>query len=42
MERENTLQRFREELVLPFVGVLRRFYPLTKGTRWTGVLRDLT
>jgi AraC-like DNA-binding protein len=38
---EGMLQRFREELVLPFAGILRRFYPLSKGTRWTGVLRDL-
>jgi len=38
---EGMLQRFREELVLPFAAILRRFYPLTKGTRWTGVLRDL-
>ena len=38
---EGMLQRFREELVLPFVETLRRFYPLSNGTRWTGVLRQL-
>jgi hypothetical protein len=38
---EGMLQRFREELVLPFLGTLRRFYPLSKGTRWSGVLRGL-
>ena len=36
---EGMLQRFREELVLPFLATLRRFYPLSKGTRWSGVLR---
>jgi len=39
---EGMLQRFREELVLPFVEKLRRFYPLSNGTRWSGVLRSLT
>lgn len=38
---EGMLQRFREELVLPFLTTLRRFYPLSKGTRWSGVLRTL-
>jgi AraC-like DNA-binding protein len=38
---EGMLQRFREELVLPFLATLRRFYPLSKGTRWSGVLRGL-
>jgi AraC-like DNA-binding protein len=37
---EGMLQRFREELVLPFLDSLRRFYPLTMGSRWMGVLRD--
>jgi len=36
---EGMLQRFREELILPFLGTLRRFYPLSKGTRWAGILR---
>ena len=36
---EGMLQRFREELVLPFVPVLRRFQPLAMGTRWSGILR---
>ncbi|HUO50968.1 MAG TPA: helix-turn-helix domain-containing protein [Gemmatimonadaceae bacterium] len=36
---EGMLQRFREELVLPFADTLRRFYPLSKGTRWSGILR---
>ena len=30
---EGMMQRFREELVLPFTGILRRFYPLSKATR---------
>jgi AraC-like DNA-binding protein len=38
---EGMLQRFREELVLPYLGILRRFYPLSKGSRWSGVLRGL-
>jgi hypothetical protein len=25
--------------VLPFLGTLRRFCPLSKGTRWSGILR---
>ena len=36
---EGMLQRFREELVLPFLGTLRRFCPLSKATRWSGILR---
>ena len=36
---EGMLQRFRDELVLPFLGTLRRFCPLSKGTRWSGILR---
>jgi AraC-like DNA-binding protein len=39
---EGMLHRFREELVLPFVEKLRRFYPLSTGTRWSGVLRALS
>jgi len=31
---EGMLHRFREELVLPFVGILRTFNPLTEGLRW--------
>ena len=38
---EGMLQRFREELVIPHLERLRRFYPLSNGTRWTGVLRQL-
>ena len=38
---EGMLQRFREELVLPFLATLRRFQPLSKGTRWSGILRRL-
>lgn len=38
---EGMLHRFREELVLPFLEKLRRFYPLSHGTRWSGVLRAL-
>jgi AraC-like DNA-binding protein len=33
---EGMLQRFREELVLPFVDVLRRFSPLAAPPRWAG------
>lgn len=37
---EGMLHRFREELVLPFVSILRRFSPLTEGPRWlTGTSR---
>jgi AraC-like DNA-binding protein len=31
---EGMLHRFREELILPFVGTLRSFSPLTEGLRW--------
>lgn len=31
---EGMLHRFREELILPFVGTLRRFSPLSEGLRW--------
>lgn len=31
---EGMLQRFREELVLPYLPVLRRFSPLTAPSRW--------
>ena len=37
---EGMLQRFREELVLPFLATLRRFQPLSKGTSWSGILRS--
>jgi AraC-like DNA-binding protein len=33
---EGMLQRFRDELVLPFVDVLRRFSPLAAPPRWAG------
>ena len=31
---EGMLLRFRDELVLPFLSVLRRFSPLAAGPRW--------
>ena len=36
---EGMLERFREELVLPFLDILRRFCPLSVGSRWSGILR---
>ena len=31
---EGMLHRFREELILPFVTILRSFSPLTESLRW--------
>ena len=38
---EGMLQRFREELVLPFADVLRRFSPLAAPPRWAGAASGL-